>query len=212
MEKNLINLKGGILKNFRIFLIIFAIVLGFNNISISQVKKTTIKKSFPRITVSPFGGVILPIGILSDNFKPGGNVGLDLGYRVNKEVGFYAKFGYYFMNSKITGAPVGNYMEFSGGPRYYFTKPNLKSSLFMEAGVGGYNFNQNSYVNPNDTIGSVISQINDLRSGINAGVGANLALTDVVGIMIKSKYHVIFTPNGSNSFITVGAGIDFGIK
>lgn len=169
---------------------------------------TSKRKLFPHFSVSPFGGAIFPIQNLKESFKPGGTVGLDLGYRVNKEVGIYAKFGYYFMSSKITGAPIGSYIEVSAGPRYYFTHPKLKSELFFEGGVGAYNFRQNSYT-PNDTTMAQIQQINSTKAGVNAGIGGSLALSDAVDILVKSKYHVIFTPNGSSSFLTVIGGLEF---
>jgi hypothetical protein len=162
------------------------------------------------MSISPFGGAIFPLPKqLNENFKPGGNVGIDIGYRINKEVGLVGEFSYYFMSSKITGAPIGSYLEFTAGPRYYFVHPKLNSSLFFEGGVGAYNFRQNSYVNPNDTTGSSVAQINNTKVGINGGIGATLPLSDAMDIMVRSKYHVIFTQNGSASFMTVGAGFTF---
>jgi hypothetical protein len=169
-----------------------------------------LRLSFPQFSIAPYGGVIFPLPkVLNQNFKPGANLNIDLGYRANREVGFYAKAGYYIMSSKISGAPIGNYMEISAGPRYYFTKVNVKSELYLEGGVGAYNFKQKSYANPQDLNGSVIDQINNTKTGINGGVGANLALTDAMDFMVKTKYHVIFTPNGTTSFITVGGGLSF---
>lgn len=176
----------------------------------AQVKTTTTttkRKMYPHFSVSPSGGAIFPMSNLKESFKPGGTVGLDVGYRVNKEVGFYAKFGYYFMSSKVTGAPVGSYLEASAGPRYFFTHPKLKSELFLEGGVGAYNFRQSSYVN--GTTQSQVDQINSTKAGLNAGIGGSLALSEAVDILVKSKYHVIFTPNGSSSFVTVIGGLEF---
>lgn len=170
---------------------------------------TSKKKPVYQWSIAPTGGALFPVGVLGDNFKPGASLGLDIGYRVNKEVGMFAKLGYSFMNSKITGAPVGNYLEYSVGPRYTFTKPNLKSTLFVEAGVGGYTFMQDSYIDPNDINGGAVAQINNTRPGVNAGLGANLGLSDAMDLIVKSKYTVIFTPNGSNSFITTLAGFNF---
>lgn len=175
----------------------------------TTVKKET-RKMFPHVTISPNAGAIFPLPkILNQNFKPGGTLGLDVGYRLNREVGLYAKFGYYFMSSKQTGAPIGSYLEFTAGPRYFFTHPKLKSALFFEGGVGAYNFRQNIYVSPQDTSGNVVAQISDTKAGINGGIGATLALSDVVDILVKSKYHLVFTPNGSTSFVTVGGGLEF---
>ena len=169
-----------------------------------------LRLTFPQFTIAPYGGVIFPLPKeLSQDFKPGANLNIDLGYRANREVGFYAKAGYYIMNSKISGAPIGNYLEISAGPRYYFTKVNVKSELYLEGGVGAYNFIQKSYANPVGLNGSVLSEINNTKAGINGGIGANLALTEAMDLMIKSKYHVIFIPNGTISFITVGGGLSF---
>jgi hypothetical protein len=116
------------------------------------------------------------------------------------------------MASKITGAPVGSYFEISAGPRYYFMNPKLKSQIFLEGGVGAYHFMQKSYVNPDDTAHATVDQIANTKAGLNGGIGASLYLSDAVDILFKSKYNVVFTPNGTSSFITVGAGFEFSFK
>ena len=174
------------------------------------VYKKTLHNTFPQMSITPYGGALFPLPkLMNQNFKPGGNLNLDLGYRVNREVGFYGKVGYYFMSSKISGAPIGQYFEVSAGPRYYFTNVHVKSELFFEGGVGAYDFTQKSYANPLDINGAVIGQINNTKFGLNGGIGSNLYLTDAVDIVVKSKYHVIFTPNGTTSFLTVGGGLSF---
>lgn len=173
-------------------------------------KEKSVKKMFPHVAIAPFAGAIFPLTRqLRDEFKPGGLVGLDVGYRVNREVALYGKFAYMFMSSKHTGAPVGSYMEFSAGPRYFFTHPKLKSSIFFEAGVGAYSFTQNSYVNPGDTTGAVIPQIKSTKAGINGGLGASISLSSAIDILAKAQYHNIFTPNGSQGFMTVNGGLEF---
>lgn len=175
----------------------------------TTVKKET-RKMFPHVSIAPVAGAIFPLTRqFRSEFKPGGLFGLDIGYRINREVALYGKFSYIFMSSKITGAPVGNYLEFSAGPRYYFTHPKLKSAIFFEAGVGAYNFNQRSYVNPNDTNGAVIPEIRSTKAGINGGIGASLALSDAIDILAQAKYHNIFTPTGSQGFMTVNGGLEF---
>ena len=197
------------------FFVMFAVFIGVCSAQETQTNngyqiKKTLRNSFPQFYIAPYGGAIFPLPkLLNQNFKPGANLNLDIGYRVNREVGFYGKVGYYFMSSKISGAPIGNYFEVSGGPRYYFYNVHLKSELFLEGGVGAYNFNQKSYANPNDLNGGVIAQINNTKAGLNGGIGGNLSLTEAIDIMVKSKYHVIFTPNGTTSFITVGGGLSF---
>lgn len=180
------------------------------NVNTNPKKEKSVKKIYPHVSIAPIGGAIFPLTkSLRDEFKPGGLVGLDIGYRLNKEVALYGKFSYIFMSSKVTGAPVGNYLEFSAGPRYYFTHPKLNSSLFFEAGVGAYNFMQKSYVNPADTTGTVIPQISNIKAGINGGIGVSLALSNVVDILAKAKYHNIFTQNGTQGFMTINGGFEF---
>jgi hypothetical protein len=209
------------MKTLKLTLICFMILVFQSDAVIAQHAQTSpenttgntkvqksLRNSFPQISISPYAGVIFPLPkILSQNFKPGANINLDLGFRANREVGFYLKGGYYIMNSKISGAPIGTYLEISAGPRYYLTKPHLKSDLFFETGIGAYSFRQKSYATPGEINGSVIEQINNTKAGINGGIGSDLALTDAFSIMVKSKYHVIFTPNGTTSFITVGGGV-----
>jgi len=205
------------MKSTKLIIILIAAIMAFSlDINAQQTPQPTVnkekgvKKMFPHVSLAPIGGAIFPLSrTLRDDFKPGGLVGLDIGYRLNKEVALQGNFSYVFMSSKITGAPVGNYLEFSAGPRYYFTHPKLKSSLFFEAGVGAYNFSQKSYVNPNDTNGGSIPQINNTKAGINGGLGVSLSLSDAIDILAKAIYHNIFTPNGSQGFMTVNGGLEF---
>ncbi len=204
------------MKTLKITTLLLAAVFVMGSYTYAQnntnTKTTTksVRKIYPHMTITPFGGAIFPLPkVLNQNFKPGGNIGLYLGYRVNKEVGLVGEFSYFFMSSKITGAPIGSYLEFTAGPRYYFVHPKLNSALFFEGGVGAYNFRQNSYINPGDTTGSSIAQINNTKAGINGGIGASLALSEAMDIMVRSKYHIVFTPNGTSSFVTVGAGLEF---
>lgn len=171
----------------------------------------SIKKTYPHYSIGITGGAIFPLPkVLNQTFKPGGNFDLDFGVRINKEVGAYLDGSYSFMSSKISGAPVGSYFEFSGGPRYYFMNPKLKSQLFFEAGVGAYYFRQNGYEDPNSF--GTVAQIANTKPGINGGVGASMYLSDAVDILFKTKYNLVFTPNGSSSFINVGAGLEFSFK
>lgn len=174
-------------------------------------KKTYVitKEEFPQWSVTPMGGVIFPIASLSESFKPNGTAGLDIGAKINKEVGFYGRFGYYFMGSSASGAPVGKYLEATVGPRYYFSSANLKSQIFADAGLGVYSFNQESYVDPNDPTLTQIPAINETKMGINAGVGASLYLSKSVNLILRTKYNTIFTSTATKSFITAATGLEF---
>ncbi len=182
----------------------------FAQITNKPVSKTTVKKqTFPEFTIAPSAGAIFPLTRdFRNDFKPGGLAGLDLGVKLNKEVALYGKFSYMFMSSKKSGAPIGQYMEFSAGPRYYFTHPKLKSQVYFEGGAGAYYFKQNSYINPEDNT-ETVALVSNTNAGINGGIGASMFLGETVNILAKAKYHNIFTKTGSVGFMTVNAGLEF---
>ncbi len=203
------------LKAFTILLVaVFALTLPVHSQQTSNPstvkKEKSVKKMFPHFSIAPVGGAIFPLTrTLREEFKPGGLVGLDIGYRINKEVGLVGQVAYIFMGSKTTGAPIGQYLQFSAGPRYFFTHPKLKSAVFLEAGAGAYNFTQKSYVNPSDTTGTAIPQIQNTKAGIYGGIGASVSLSNSLDILAKGDYHNVFTQNGSQGFLTVKAGLEF---
>ncbi len=171
---------------------------------VSAQSQTKIKSPYPVFSVSPVGGVSFPIGTFGDNFKTGPSFGLDLSYRVNKEVGFYGKFGYNIFSNKTTDLPKNNIMEYTVGPRYFFTSKNLKSAMFVEAGVGGYTLTQDAFT----LAGVSFPKVSDTKFGINAGVGATLNVGRTVDLIVKVKYHNILTEGGSTSFLSPLVGID----
>lgn len=204
------------LKLFSTLCLLAALVAA--NITYGQTTKTTTTyngktyvrtiESFPQWSVTPSGGLVFPIMDLSNSFKPNGSFGIDIGAKVNKEVGFYLRSNYMFMNSNTSGTPVGKYIEISAGPRYYFSNINVKSQLFLDAGIGPYIFNQDSY-QPQDPTASIVPQINETRLGVNAGVGASIFLAKNLNLMIRTKYNTVFTATATKSFITTNAGLEF---
>jgi hypothetical protein len=205
------------LKKIKIITFLIALVFTASGLQAQISNKPTgsykvKKESFPQFSISPNAGAIFPLTRdFRSDFKPGGLFGLDMGLKVNKEVALYGKFSYMFLSSKKSGAPIGQYMEFSAGPRYYFTHPKLKSQVYFEGGAGAYYFKQNSYVNPEDQTVTV-DQVSQTNAGINGGIGASLYLGKVVNILAKAKYHNIFTRTGSVGFMTVNAGLEFNIR
>lgn len=185
---------------FLIATLVLFLVMG-----VSAQSQTKIKSPYPVFSVSPVGGVSFPIGTFGDNFKTGPSFGLDLSYRVNKEVGFFGKFGYnIFSNKTSSDLPNNNIMEYTVGPRYFFTSKNLKSAMFVEAGVGGYTLTQDAFI----LGGREVPKVSDTKFGINAGVGATLNLGRTVDLIVKVKYHNILTEGGSTSFLSPLVGID----
>lgn len=204
------------MKRVNLILVLLIAIFAFNNFATAQpkIKKTTkLKQTY--VTLSPYAGLIFPIADFGNNYKSGLNVGLDIGYRINKEVGFYGKFGYMSMGSKIevpaggTEVPDGKFLEFSAGPRYFMTDPKLSSTLFLEGGVGAYMFSQDAYTLTGQP--TVLEQ-KSTKLGVNAGIGANLAVSNNIDILVKTKFHNVFSDGGSRSFITAIGGIEFKIR
>lgn len=193
------------MKTIKFLTICLALLL---MLDVSAQSQTKIKSSYPVFSISPVGGVAFPIGTFGDNFKTGPSFGLDLSYRVNKEVGFYAKGGYNIFSTKVTDVPDGKYLEYTVGPRYFFTAKNLKSSIFVEIGLGGYSFMQDAYTMTSSGISTTIPEVSDTKFGVNGGLGATLNLGKTVDLIVKFKYHNIFTEGGSTSYISPLLGID----
>lgn len=194
-------MKTSVKSILLILLMMILTTAGYSQNKYSSTKKST----YPQWSASPIGGVTIPVGTFGDNFKPGANVGVDISYKVNREVGFYGKAGYYFLTNKTQGLGDGKMMEYTVGPRYFFTAKNLKSSIFLEAGLGAYTIQQNSYT-VNET---VVPEVTNTNFGYNAGLGAILNLGKDVDMMFNVKYNSVLTDNGSTSFITPVLGVDF---
>lgn len=173
----------------------------------SQPKYQSKKSPYPQVTLSGIGGISFPVGNFGENFNSGPTFGLELSYKANREVGFYGDLGYSSYPSKTdNAAPDGKYIQYTAGPRYYFTSPNLKSSIFLEAGIGGYSFMQNAY----ESNGAEIAEYSTTNFGINGGIGGNLNLGRDIDMIFKAKYHNILTSGGSQSFIEPVLGITVG--
>jgi len=175
-------------KKLTILAVLVSMILISTGTVNSQTRYATKKTVYPHFSVSGLGGVSFPIGNFGEKYKTGPTFGIDLSYKVNKEVGFYGKFGYsIFPNKILGGAPDAKYMEYTVGPRYYFTSKNLKSSLFLAAEAAEYQ---------------------TTNFGLNAGIGGVLNLGRDVDLLFKAKYHNILTPDGSTSFIEPLLGVD----
>lgn len=172
-------------------------------------KEVVSKKSYGYWELSPTGGVIFPVGKFSENFDVSGRTGMDLGYRVNREVAIYGNVSYNFLSSKVQEGPTASYISYTIGPRYYFTNPKLKSTLFLEAGVGGYTFTQDEYSTTVEGVTTNFPEEGETRFGINAGVGGDIYMTDNVSLILKAKYNLIMSGgDNARSFIGTDAGVN----
>lgn len=160
--------------------------------------------------IAILGGVVFPVGKFSETIDVSGRAGLDIGYKINKEVGIYGNVTYNFLSSKIQEGPTASYLSYTIGPRYYFYSPKLKSMIFLEAGVGGYTFTQDEYSTTVQGITTNFPEEGETRFGINAGIGGDVYVSDVVSLLLKAKYHIILSGgDNARSFIGVDAGVGF---
>lgn len=194
------------MKTIKFLSVILAMLFMFNVSAQTQTVKK--KKIYPLWSLSPMGGIAFPVGTFGDNFKSGPTFGLDVNYKANKEVGFFVELAYYIFTTKTEGATDGKYIEYTAGPRYYFTSKNLKSAFFLEAGLGGYSLRQNEYTLTANGVSTYFPEFNSTKFGINVGLGALLNLGKSVDLKMKAKYHNILTSDGSTSFIAPVLGID----
>jgi hypothetical protein len=179
-----------------------------HNLSKNDVSKT---KSYGYWEVTPMGGLMFPIGDFSNNFEISAKTGMDITYRVNREVGIYGNVSYNMLSAKTTEGPSASYLSYTAGPRYYFTNPKLKSTLFVEAGIGGYTFTQDAYQQTVEGVTTNFPEQGDTRVGFNAGVGGDVFLSDHLSLMMKAKYNTILgsgDDNTTRSFLGVDGGLN----
>lgn len=202
-----------------IFVITFIIgIMGLNNVYsqenvnnsfVSQETKliTNVakKQKFPNLTIGIAGGIGFPVASFSDQFKQSTTGAIDIGLRINSEVGIFVNGKYSNLPRQGTESSRDNLIEISAGPRYYFTSPKLKSMFFVEAGLGAYFLNRGTYTTGN----VVVDNNNSTNIGANIGPGFSLWLSDRVDIMLKGKYHVIFTKDNTTNFVTSLLGLEY---
>lgn len=193
--------------NLFIFMLMSGLIFtGFSNAQLSGLSQSNdmgkdTKAKFPIFTLSPMAGGIFPVSELGNNYQAGFSGALDGAIRLNRELGIYTNLGYYSMTNNNQLAPNSNYFEISAGPRYYFTKSNLKSTFFIETGVGAYIFSQDAYT---DNVAQTHTNI-----GLNIGPGFTMQASNSVDLILKTKYQMIFNDSGTRSFVTGLGGIEF---
>ncbi len=198
------------MKKIKVLATLLTIILLYSASVNAQTTTTSkrMKTPYPVWSVSPMAGVAFPIGAFGDNFKSGLSFGIDVSNKLNKETGLYAKVGYSIFPSKLAGVSDVKILEYTAGPRYFFTSKNLKSSIFFEVGLGGYSYGQDAYVLTVNGVATNVPKTTSTNFGVNAGMGAVLNVSKPIDFIIKAKYHDIFTTNGSTSFIEPLLGID----
>jgi hypothetical protein len=157
------------------------------------------------ITLGVFGGVIIPTGTFADGFNLSPTVGVESYYPVDKNIDVVADIAYSFLSLKNPGNLISNdkyyYLESSGGIRLNLMP--VKQKFFIEALVGGYTFGVNY------TINGITYTNSTTNFGLNAGAGVIVPLSAQIEIAAKVKFHYIFTPVNSTSYIGFTGGFNY---
>ena len=157
------------------------------------------------ITLGVYGGVIIPTGTFADGFNLSPSVGAESYYPVDKNIDVVADISYSFLSLKNAGLLVTSenyyYLESSGGIRLNLV--SAKEKFFIEALVGGYTFGVNY------TLNGLTYTSTTTSFGLNAGAGVLIPLTQQIEIMAKGKFHYVFTPVNSTSYIGFTGGFNY---
>lgn len=185
-------------------------VTGLSNAQVSGLSASNemvkVKKSeFPIFTISPLAGGIFPVSEFGNTYQAGFSGAIDAAVRMNRELGIYTNLGYYSLSTSVPNAPHSEYFEISAGPRYYFTKSNLKSTFFLETGIGAYIFSQDAYGEG----AAYVDRQSSTNVGFNIGPGFTIQASKSVDLMLKTKYQMVFLDGGTRSFVTGLGGIEF---
>jgi len=192
----------------KIFTLIFAlaiIVLFSSNITQAQPTKTK-GDVYPVFSLAPLGGVQFPVAGLNNTYNAGWNAGLDLNLKINRETSIFLNGTYFALPIKtdLVGGDA-SYIGITAGPRYIFTSKNIKAQIFLEMGLGAYIYNVKEYTSATQTIPSVSTT----SFGVNVGPGALIPLGKAMDLMLKAKLHDVLASDGSTTFISIAAGLDF---
>ena len=161
----------------------------------------------PKYSISVYGGFLQPVSDFNNFYKSSGQVGISVYYDVNKEVSLGTDVSFNFLANRQEGGSSSSFIQVTSGPRYYFKTRKLKSSFFLEAGIGGYMFNSGTFmINATGDNINPPSEVN-VNLGVSGGLGGEVSLTNTVKMIFRGKYHNIFGNEGSNNFDTLDGGI-----
>ncbi len=161
----------------------------------------------PKYSISVYGGFLQPVSDFNNFYKSSGQVGISVYYDVNKEVSLGTDVSFNFLANRQEGGSSSSFIQVTSGPRYYFKTRKLKSSFFLEAGIGGYMFNSGTFmINATGDNINPPSEVN-VNLGVSGGLGGEVSLTNTVKMIFRGKYHNIFGNEGSTNFVTLDGGI-----
>ena len=153
--------------------------------------------------ITPLGGFIVPMFVLSDNYYTSGNAGFDLSYRINRETALFFESHFNFLSPVDSLAPSSSYLIFGVGSRFYWRARGVRSSFCFEAATGPYIHFFSSYTTPQGSFASST----EFNWGGNAGFGGEIVLTNSLFFTLKGKYNAIFSNKGTMSFICGQSGL-----
>lgn len=182
-----------------------ALILTFAMVNTSYSQE--FKSAPPKYSISVYGGFLQPVSDFNNFYKSSGQIGLSVYYDVNKEVSLGTDVSFNFLANRQEGGSSSSFIQVTSGPRYYFKTRKLKSSFFLEAGIGGYMFNSGTFmINATGDNINPPSEVN-VNLGVSGGLGGEVSLTNTVKMIFRGKYHNIFGNEGSTNFVTLDGGI-----
>lgn len=209
------------MKQTKIVLVILILVVCFSGLN-AQSKHN-------KYSVSVFGGLFVPVGNASTVYNTGGNFGLGLNYKMNKNIDLYIEGGYNFIKYIYTSNFDGNpsIIDFKAGVKYSFESSN-KYRTFLEGGAGLYMFSLPSFkttttvthihIDPKsgdttytyDPVTTTTASQTTAKIGIFGGIGESINVAKNVDLFLKTDYNIVFTENYSTLYLGVQAGAKFG--
>lgn len=146
------------------------------------VTDTIIKPVEPRkMSLSMHGGVSLPTGNLTNVYRTGFNLMLDVDYHFSNQLSLVVLLGYNGFKAKTTSSDDNYWINISANLRYY--KPLIFPwSVYFGCGPGLY-----------------IPGNGNIELGANLGLGINYAFNNLINFELGADYHTLF---GSGSQFT----------
>jgi hypothetical protein len=154
------------------------IIVKVNNITATSQPGFSIGPTFKKYGISVHSGTAVPTGTFANDFDPGINTILDIGYCFTPQLSLVGYFGYNDFKSKTTGIDDNYWINLSLNLKYRRPLPLLPTSAlyyYIQAGPGYY-----------------IPKTGDSGLGANFGAGFNYDFSSSLTFEVGTDYHTVF--------------------
>jgi len=156
----------------------------------------------PGFSVGVSGGGMFPIAKFSDEAEPGGGGNFSMVYNCTPHWSAFSDITY---NALPNPGSTTFYVTGVVGSRYNFPLAPIKSSVFIEAGAGAYNFRVDQ---DSATSGLTFPDVSQIQAGVNLGIGGNLYMNELMDFFFKTNIHQTLFRN-ERSMVTAFGGFKF---